>query len=50
MYRKGQNDLMNNNNSTVQTVDFKAKAEEPDENIENNIEESLKDSETLDKT
>ena len=42
--------LMNNNNSMVQTVDFKAKTEEPDGNIGDNIEESLKDSETLDKT
>ena len=42
--------ILNNNNSMVQTVDFKAKAEKPDENIEDNIEESLKDSETLEKT
>ena len=31
-------------------VNFKAKAKEPDEDIEDNIVESLKDSETLDKT
>ena len=42
--------ILNNNKSRmVQTVDFKVKAEEPDEDIEDNIEESLKDSETLDK-
>ena len=41
---------MNNNNSMVQTVDFKDKAEKPVEDIEDNIEESLKDSETLDQT
>ena len=41
---------MNNNNSMVQTVDFKVEAEKPDEDIEDNIEESLKDSETLEKT
>ena len=37
--------ILNNNNSMVQTVDFKAKTEEPDGNIGDNIEESLKDSE-----
>jgi len=42
--------ILNNDKSMVQRVDFKAKAEEPDEDIEDNIEESLKDSETLDKT
>jgi hypothetical protein len=42
--------ILNNNNSMVQTVDFKAKTEEPDGNIGDNIVESLKDSETLDKT
>ena len=41
--------ILNNDKSMVQRVDFKAKAEEPDEDIEDNIEESLKDSETLDK-
>ena len=42
--------ILNNNNSMVQTVHFKAKTEEPDGNIGDNIEESLKDSGTLDKT
>ena len=42
--------ILNNNNSMVQTVDFKAKTEEPDGNIGDNIEESLKDSDSLDKT